>query len=282
MSNLITNIFTPQTKFEGSNNINKLINFFTNLYRIDLFKDGLDLILTKLQQQELSFEVKIIKDWDTNVGCFLTTQRGFFDRAVGKFFHKKELKIILRQLSYNVLAHEMAHAVDFESGASISDEFRKCIAFDMQNNQPHIITLKAEAKRLMIDAVKSYPAQQILAELFARYFELLAISRDVCGNGDFKVEDVKNYFINTSKFITEIFNPNIKKLIDQNIANQTSEIARNIKNDKPQQNFSEKIDSFHKKIDDSGQKSWSKNTRSNSMYQQSWQNFKQISDNKEE
>src|SRR6056300_1208758 len=109
MSNIIYQKFSPQTTFEGLNNIDKLCKMFSQLYRIDLYKDGLDLILTKLAQKQLTFEVKIIKDWDTNIGCFLTQQQGVFDKAIGKFFTKKSLKIILRQLSYNVLAHEMAH-----------------------------------------------------------------------------------------------------------------------------------------------------------------------------
>ena len=61
---------------------------FSQLYRIDLYKDGLDLILTKLSQKQLNFEVKIIKDWDTNIGCFLTEQQSVFDKTIGKFWAK--------------------------------------------------------------------------------------------------------------------------------------------------------------------------------------------------
>jgi predicted secreted protein len=281
MSNIIYQKFSPQTTFEGLNNIDKLCKMFSQLYRIDLYKDGLDLILTKLSQKQLNFEVKIIKDWDTNIGCFLTEQQGVFDKTIGKFFAKKNLKIILRQLSYNVLAHEMAHAVDFESGLDLNDDFRQAIYLDLRSTQPTIITLKSHAHRLMIEAVKSYPKNQIINELFARYFELLSISRDVCTNGDFSTNDVMNYFANTTKYITEILNPFIKKQIDQIIANQTISIVSDVKINNHGQNYREKIDSFHQKQDSDGQKSWAKNTKSNHIYHNSWNKYQALNNNKD-
>ncbi len=281
MSNIIYQKFSPQTTFEGLNNIDKLCKMFSQLYRIDLYKDGLDLILTKLSQKQLNFEVKIIKDWDTNIGCFLTEQQSVFDKTIGKFFAKKNLKIILRQLSYNVLAHEMAHAVDFESGLDLNDDFRQAIYLDLSSTQPTIITLKSHAHRLMIEAVKSYPKNQIINELFARYFELLSISRDVCTNGDFSTNDVMNYFANTTKYITEILNPFIKKQIDQIIANQTISIVSDVKINNHGQNYREKIDSFHQKQDSDGQKSWAKNTKSNHIYHNSWNKYQALNNNKD-
>ena len=281
MSNIIYQKFSPQTTFEGLNNIDKLCKMFSQLYRIDLYKDGLDLILTKLSQKQLNFEVKIIKDWDTNIGCFLTEQQSVFDKTIGKFFAKKNLKIILRQLSYNVLAHEMAHAVDFESGLDLNDDFRQAIYLDLSSTQPTIITLKSHAHRLMIEAVKSYPKNQIINELFARYFELLSISRDVCTNGDFSTNDVMNYFANTTKYITEILNPFIKKQIDQIIANQTISIVSDVKINNHGQNYREKIDSFHQKQASDGQKSWAKNTKSNHIYHNSWNKYQALNNNKD-
>ena len=281
MSNIIYQKFSPQTTFEGLNNIDKLCKMFSQLYRIDLYKDGLDLILTKLSQKQLNFEVKIIKDWDTNIGCFLTEQQSVFDKTIGKFWAKKNLKIILRQLSYNVLAHEMAHAVDFESGLDLNDDFRQAIYLDLSNTQSTIITLKSHAHRLMIEAVKSYPKNQIINELFARYFELLSISRDVCSNGDFSTNDVMNYFANTTKYIIQILNPFIKKQIDQIIANQTISVASEVKINNHGQNYREKIDSFHQKQSSDGQKSWAKNTKSNHIYHNSWNQYQALNNNKD-
>ena len=75
MSDFIKKIFATQLEFEGVANEDKFIKLFCDLYRIELFKDGLDLILTKVAEKKLRFEVKIVKGWDTNIGCFLTEKK---------------------------------------------------------------------------------------------------------------------------------------------------------------------------------------------------------------
>lgn len=280
MTDLIQKIFIPQTTFESANSSERLTKMFANLYRIELFKDGLDLILTKLQQGHLKFEVKLVKGWDTNVGCFLTQQQGFFDKALGKFFYKKELKIILRGISCNVLAHEMAHALEFESGLDLGEEFRKCIGYDMKDRNPNNVALKGEIKRLMVDALKSYPANQFISELFARYFELLSLSRNVQSNGNFTTAEVMEFFANTTNFLEKIFNPQIRKKINQQIASETVEIANQIKLEEPKEKFQERVNSFHQQKTFSGQKSWAKNTKSNAMWQEGWKKYQELEDKK--
>jgi hypothetical protein len=270
----LKNIFLPQLEFEGVRNDDKFIEVFKDLYRIELFKDGLDLILTKVKQQHLKFEVKIIKGWDTNVGCFLTEKKSIVDKVAGKIFYNRNLKIILRQLSRNVMAHEMAHALEYESKINLGEDFRKAIGYDMKNREPQMITLKAEVKRLMVDALKSYKPEQFLSELFARYFELLSVSRDVQSRGDFSTKEVMEFFTNTTNFIVDIFNPQIKNKIDPEIAKFTTELTKLIKLEEPQEKFSQKVDSFHKR----STSSWSKNVKSNANWQLGWKKFEEISD----
>ncbi len=276
MHDLIRSIIIPQISFEGAPDGERFVKLFCDLYRIELFKDGLDLILTKLQQKHLSFEVKIIKGWDTNVGCFLTERRNIFDKTLGKFFQKQSLKIILRSMHYNVLAHEMAHALEFESGLDLGVEFRKCIGLDMKNRQADIITLRAEIQRLMVDALKFYPENQFISELFARYFELLSISRNVVAKGNFATSDVMDFFANTNNFIQKIFNPKIKSKINPEIAKITTEIAACVKLEKPQEKFQERIESRTK----SSGGSWTKSTKSNAAYLNAWNKSKELEENK--
>lgn len=263
MKDKIARLIQGQITFEGANEMDKFVDLFCNLYRIEIFKDGLDLILTKLQQKKLSFEIKQIKGWDTNVGCFLTQRQSFYDKSLGKFFSKSVPKIILKKLSYNVLAHEMAHALEFESKIDLGEEFRKCIGYDMKNREPNLITLKAEKQRLMVDALKSYPPHQFLSELFARYFELLSVSRNVCVTGEFTTQDVMDFFENTTNFINKIFNPQIKPQISQKISGITSDLAENVRLSAPKKSFQENVGSFQKR----SQGSWSKSVDSNSMWQ---------------
>ena len=274
MKDKIAPLIKSQISFEGAHDLDQFLNYFCELYRITIFKDGLDLILTKLHEKKLSFEIKQIKGWDTNLGCFLTQSQSVYDKTLGRIFKKSCPKIIIKKLSYNVLAHEMAHALEFESQLDLGTEFRKCIGYDMKNREPQLITLKAEKKRLMEDALKAYPPHQFLSELFARYFELLSVSRDVCSTGEFTSEDVMSFFENTSNFVTQIFNPQIKAYINQNIASITKDIAQNVRLSAPKTNYQEKVGSFQKR----NQNSWSKAVNSNAMWQAGFEQNKNIED----
>jgi hypothetical protein len=276
MTDLIRKISSPQLEFEGLDNLEKFVKTFADLYRIELFKDGLDLILTKMQEKELRFEIRVTKDWDTNLGCFLTEQKSFYDKTLGKVLRRNAPKIILRNLSHNLMAHEMAHALEFESGLNLGEDFRKSIGFDMKNRDPQILTLKGEIKRLMVDALKSYKPEQFISELFARYFELLAVSRNVSSVGSFATSDVMIFFENTTNFIEKVFNPQIRKKINAKIAAATSDLAKQIRLEAPQQKFQERVESVQKKS--SG--SWAKATKSNAMWQAGWNKAQGLEDKK--
>jgi hypothetical protein len=274
MNDFLRRIIIPQLNFEGADESEKFVKLFCNLYRIELFKDGLDLILTKLQQKHLFFEIKIIKGWDTNVGCFLTERQSIFNKTVGKFFEKKSLKIILRSMHYDVLAHEMAHAMEFESGLNLDEKFRQAIGFDMKDRQADILTLRGETKRLMVDALKAYPENQFLSELFARYFELLSISRNVISDGNFATSDVMGFFANTTNFIEKIFNPQIRGKVDPKIARETAKIVEEVRLKPLEKKFQERVESRQK----TSGGSFSKSVKSNAMWHDAWQKNKEIKD----
>ena len=276
---MIEEILRQSLKFEGANESKKFADLFANLYSIDLFKDGLDLILTRAKENRLNFEVKIIKGWDTNVGCYLSDQRKIYNKFLRTFTHQLNHKIIIRSLTNNVLAHEMAHCLEVESGLVLNEDFRKAIGFDMKNRKPESVVLGAEMQRLMIDALKSYPAHQFISELFARYFELLSISRVVEPNGSFLTSQVTEFFFNTSKWIKEVFNPKIQNKIDQEIANYTSNLIQN-NNFKQEKKFADNTKSFYKTISPNAQKSWSGNVSSNAKWKNSWQKHQELEDKK--
>ena len=128
----------------------------------------------------------------------------------------------------------------------------------------------------MVEGMNSYPKNQIISELFARYFELLSISRNVCEVGSFSTLDVTSFFENTTNFVEKIFNPQIKAKIDPKIAAATLELTNQIKLEIPTQKFSEKIESTQKKS--SGL--WSKTTKSNASWQMSWNKSRELDDKK--
>ena len=276
MSQILKNIFAPQVDFEGSDQSEKFVKTFCDLYQIELFKDGLDLILTKLQEKDLRFEVLITKGWDTNAGCYLTEQSKVFNKVLGTFSTSIKKKIILRQLTCSLMAHEMAHALEFDSGINLGEEFRQAIGFDMKDRDPQNLALKGEIKRLMVDALKAYPQHQFISELFARYFELLSISRNVRSSGDFTTQEVMGFFENTTNFLKKIFNSQLKGKIDPKISVHTLEIIDQFSVAQPEQKFQDRVESFQKKI----QGSWSKGIKSNASWQAGWQKTQQLEDKK--
>ncbi len=266
---MIEEILKKQLSFEGAENTAKFVSMFSGLYRIELFKDGLDLVLTKVREGDLSFIVKIIKGWDTNEGCCVTEQNKVYNKILKAFTSKYRHKITIRSFQVNVMAHEMAHALGIESGLIVTEDFRKAVGLDMKGREAGNIALRSAIKRIMVDGVKSYPADKIMNELFARYFELLSLSRNVSLSGDFLTSDVMDFFVNTTKWFTQVFNPKIKAMIDPGIAKHTAEqIIQNAF--KGEKKFTEKVDSYYKKVDEKKQKSFSANTKSNAAWQSSW------------
>lgn len=213
------------------------------------------------------------------MGCYLTEQSRVFNKFAGVFSQKIKKKIIIKSFLHNVLAHEMAHAVDFESGLDLDQGFRSAIGVDMKN-RANLVSLQAEIKRLMVDALKAYPKEQFVAELFARYFELLSICHDVIGRGAFETRQVYEFFGNVDAFIRRVFNPKIRTKIDAKIAAKTEEITREVNLKKAKISFQDQTSSsnFHKKLGEDGKKSFAKNVRSNADYLNSWKKFEAIED----
>lgn len=276
ISNSLLKIFRPQVDFEGKDALEKFTKIFCDLYRIELFKDGLDLIATKLHEKDLSFEIKIVTGWDTNQGCYLTEQRKTFNKFLGTFSNVVKKKIIIRNFNHNVMAHEMAHALEFESGLNLGEEFRKCIGLDMKGRQPKSLVLQGEIQRLMVDALKSYPQHQFISELFARYYELLSTSRNVNQTGGYTTSEVMEFFANTTNFIEKKFNPKIKAQINSKISAHSVEIVKKVTLEKSEKKFQEKVDSFHQRTSSSGSSAWSKNVRSNANWQAGWNKHQEL------
>lgn len=257
-----------QTHFEGVDQYNLFLKKFLNLYHIPFYKDGLDLILSKIFLKQVNFEIKIIKNWDTNVGCYLTEKKKVYNKIIGAFTNILDHRIIIRQLSENVLAHEIAHFVEIESQISLDNNFKKAIITDLRNNSTGNIALKAEIKRIFIDQVKQYPENQIISEFFARFFEIYALSKEILPKSAFTINEVDDYFINSKNWIKNNFYTKIKSKIDQNITKISFDLINN-PNFKENHKFTDRTNSFYTKEDNSGKTSWSANVKSNS----DWENI---------
>ncbi len=276
---MIEEILNKIIKFEGIQESEKFVNLFSSLYSIELFKDGLDLILTKANQGVLTFEVKLIKGWDTNQGCYLKDQSKIYNRFLKTFTNQLDHKIIIRNFAVNVIAHEMAHCLEVESGLILNESFRTAVGFDMKDRTPENFVLKGQIERLMIEALKSYPQHQFISELFARYFELLSISREVKVDSGFSTKQIMEFFANTSKWIEKIFNPKIKTKINPQIAAYSQNLIEQ-NSFKSERKFADSSRSFYKHSSSNNVKSFANNISSNANWQKSWQKHQELEDKK--
>jgi len=272
---MIENILRQATSFEGSNEISKFSEIFQLLYKAPLLKPSLDFSLCQIRKKHLRFEIKIIKDWDTNSGCYLSDQRSFYNKFLGSWVKKSYNKIILRNLLPSLIAHEMAHGVEIESNLEFDDQFRKAIGFDIKNKKPKNPAFAGKFERIFIEGIKTYPKYQIISELFARFFEILAESRTISKNSGFTSEEVKDFFLNSWNWTDKILNPLLKSKTSEDISNYSAKLDL----DSMQEKFTHKTKSFFKKTDHQGQKSWAANVKSNADWQKSWeQHQKKIDD----
>ncbi|MFT5795066.1 MAG: hypothetical protein ACI9W5_000011 [Ulvibacter sp.] len=265
----ISSRFNPlkaQIHFEGVNRYDLFLKKLLNLYHIPFYKSGLDLILTKSFEKKVNFDIKIIKDWDTNVGCYLTEKKKIYNKIIGTFTHILDHKIIIRKLSENVIAHEVSHFVEIESGIMLDQNFKNAMITDLSNNSTGNIALKAEINRLFIEQVKPYPQNQIISEFFARFFEIYAISKELSTISAFSIAEIDNYFVNTRNWIKNDFYPKIRSKINQNISRTTFDLI-NDPNFKQTHKFTDKTESFYKRVDNTGKKTWSANVGSNAEWE---------------
>ncbi len=250
----------------------EFIKNFEQLYQIKLLKDLLDLILTKAKQKKAKFVIKISRIWNRAAGDCQT--EGIVERIGGKILRRKYYTITIRNISHEVIMHEIAHAVEKESAINLNGEFRKAIANDMQEIEFASASVKTAIKQIMIEEMKAYKASQVMEEMFARYFELLAMSYDVGGWGryQFYAKDIIKFFENTTRWVESSFNPMIKHLSDKEIVTASDKFVANLK--PYQMEWVKKIGSIHNNTPRNGaigDKKWTGNMGSNNDWLASYQ-----------
>jgi hypothetical protein len=84
----------------------------------------------------------------------------------------------------------------------------------------------------MIDRVKKYyKPEQAMQEMFARFFQMLAISKEVGGWGEFMFgyDEVSTYFSNTVEWTNLILIPILEKKTDSDVEDAALTFVENLK-----------------------------------------------------
>ena len=92
---------------------------------------------------------------------------------------------------------------------------------DITVKHTHNVSLNAAIKQVMIDEVAHYSDAHKASELFTRFFQLLAMSKQVSGFSaqyGYNVEDIYKAFPNFTKWLVSVLYPNLEKRIDPGVS----------------------------------------------------------------
>jgi hypothetical protein len=188
------------------------------LYRFDIFKPLLDLCASLAKQKRLTFKMQPRKFYTIDEGNCLTHT----SHKDGKI-HRQYI-ITIKQISGDVIIHEISHMLEKESDIQLDGMFMEAAYSDIGTQHSANVALNALVRRVMVLELETYPKLQHPAELFARFFQVMAMSKDVVGHAadsGHKVEDVYKAFPNIIKWFAEIAYPLFMSKIDAEIAQQS-------------------------------------------------------------
>ncbi len=209
-------ILKLSTKSQNTNFLAAFVGVLRNLYQFQFFKDFLDLCTSLCMQNRLEFILAPKEFYTTDEGNCTTIRKP----------HNKcnYYNITIKKISPEVIMHEISHLVEKEISIDLNNQFKNIIYQDLKYQYSKNISLNSLIQQVMIKELELYQQNQHLSELFARFFQIAAMSKEVVGkrmSTGHKVEDVIRAFPNTCMWL----NKDIYKLfcnkIDANIANIT-------------------------------------------------------------
>ena len=226
---IIDDLFNKYTENGNELQNSILINNFKELYKLPILKTGLDLILSEMEIGNLTFNLNIVDERIQLRGCCLTHEKRIYNKIFKGFVKTFKHKITLQKLNVGVLMHEMAHSLEKQGRIPLSQGFMQAIENDLRNFSSASHTVRYAIEKIMYKDLSLYPPEQHPSELFARYFQMLAMSKEVGHFDDdfqFKASDCENFFQNTTMWINNIFNSAIAARVTEYIASHSSKFTQ--------------------------------------------------------
>ena len=243
--------------FDNLSNLEEFNFKLFRLYYLDLLRPSLSALITKIKHGEAKFSVSVLKSWDRVAGhCVTATTSQLENESV---FLKKNYKISIKSIESSIIMHEIAHAIEHISNINVDGDFKKFLELDIKINNTKNMQISSAVKTILFDELKNYDIASISSELFARVFELIALSVEVDGlkNFQYNFQSIFLYFSNTIKYIKEILNPILLKNVDDDILKSSEEYCKYIKK------YEKKWASRAKYSKFTDGKNWSSNIKSN-------------------
>lgn len=232
--------------------VDNFLEVITKIYAYEIFKPMMDLVTTLCMQGRLNFKLSPKTVFELDEGNCRTVET----RGGNKFF-----TITIKKIKPDVIIHEIGHMVENESAIILDASFNRAILSDIHNMMARNISLQTAIKQVMVLQVANYPNNQKGSELFTRYFQLLAMAKEVAGYSAeyaYTVLDVYKAFPLTIDWIWDkLYKPMISR-IDLRIAKISQQFIIPIDEIKHKW-AGEKVETFHK---DKKPNKWSSSIKS--------------------
>jgi hypothetical protein len=201
--------------------LSELVGIMQSVYRYELFKPLMDITATLALQKRIRLIAEPKQFYALDEGNCVTIEGGTFDKFTNIFRSNKNYKITIKKISHEVFVHEIGHMVENETGIALDANFSRAIHADISVKHSGNVSLNAAIKQVMIDEVANYTDLHKASELFTRFFQLLAMSKQVSGFAaeyGYRVEDIYKAFPNFTKWLDSTLYPTLKRIIDPQIA----------------------------------------------------------------
>lgn len=221
---LIKNLIKQATKVGSSESIAGYIEY---LYQFEKFKNTLNLTLSLIKQNRLSFEIYKEGPIDMEEGLCKTIQSSSANKYI----------IVLRRSNPYIIIHELSHMVEKELSLHLAQEFLYKVYQDVEQNlKQSNILVQNIIGQVIFKEIQAYKTVESRAsELFARYFELFAWAQEVYPKDKeylIRTKDLNRVFIATNQWkkdyldlkITNKLDGEIKRHSDQSATKDVTEV----------------------------------------------------------
>lgn len=214
---LIRNLIKQATQVGNSENV---IQYVKYLYQFEKFRNTLNLTLSIIKQNRLSFEIYQEGLVDMEEGVCKTIRSSGLNKYV----------IVLRRSNPYIIVHELSHMVENELNLSLEQEFLYKVYQDIEQNlkQSNILVQKIIGQ-IIFEEIQAYQIPKSRAsELFARYFELFAWVQEVYPKDKeylIRTQDLNRVFLATNQWKKSYLDLQIMERIDKGVKEYSDKTA---------------------------------------------------------
>ncbi len=146
------------------------IKIFQHLYSQPIFKNILDIVVTKCSLGELKFVVQNARFFDIDAGNCVTMVG---DQGIANAIKKRRKYIItIKKLACDIIMHEIGHMLENELSHLLNlNQFANIMMYEINSVQ---IYMQSLVRSLFVEQLDGYPQSQHVGELFARFFQFFA------------------------------------------------------------------------------------------------------------